>query len=208
MRLIVSNIAITLGMDLEVTGNSDIRAGATSPITPEPKRDYAGLGRIIIQQFVSCMLVAAVAYGCFQFITHFVLQSVQVVGASMSPTLHDSERYVLNRWVYHIREPQPRDIVVLRDPEDKCFAVKRIVAQQGDRVFVNKEGKIFVNGTLLNEPYLPPGTRTFASAKVPEEMWICGANQYFVLGDNRNNSADSRIYGAVPRQNILGLVLP
>jgi signal peptidase I len=49
---------------------------------------------------------------------------------------------------------------------------------------------------------------TYASAKAPEQMWVCGTNRYFVLGDNRNNSADSRIYGAVPRQDILGLVLP
>ena len=195
-------------MDLEVTGNANGKAGEISSGPVAPKRDYLGLGRNIIQQFVSCMLVAAVAYCCFQFITHFVLQSVQVVGGSMSPTLHDSERYVLNRWVYHLREPQPKDIVVLRDPEDKSYAVKRIVAQQGDRVYVNRAGQIFVNEKLLNEPYLAPGTMTFASAKVPEQMWICGANRYFVLGDNRNNSADSRIYGAVPRQDILGLVLP
>ena len=154
------------------------------------------------------MLVAVVAYGCFEFITHYVLQSVQVVGASMSPTLHDSGRYVLNRWVYHLREPQPKDIVVLRDPEDRSYAVKRIVAQQGDRIYVNKAGQIFVNGKLLSEPYLPPGTMTYASAKVREQMWVCGTNRYFVLGDNRNNSADSRIYGAMPRQDILGLVLP
>ncbi|MBP9902648.1 MAG: signal peptidase I [Verrucomicrobia subdivision 3 bacterium] len=195
-------------MDLEVMGNSVGGTGAQVSGRFQARRDYLGLGRTILQQFASCLLVAAVAYGCFQFITHYVLQSVQVVGASMSPTLHDSERYVLNRWVYHIREPEPQDIVVLRDPEDMGYAVKRIVAKQGDRVYVNKQGQIFVNGKLLNEPYLPPGTMTFASAKVREELWICGANQYFVLGDNRNNSADSRIYGAVPRQNILGLVLP
>lgn len=195
-------------MDLEVTGNADVTAGATAPGGPGRKRDYLGLGRVIIRQFLSCMLVAAVAYGCFQFITNYVLQSVQVVGGSMAPTLHDSERYILNRWVYHVREPQPQDIVVLRDPEDKSYAVKRIVAQQGDRVYVNQAGQIFVNGKLLNEPYLPVGTKTFASARVREQMWDCGTNRYFVLGDNRNNSADSRIYGAVPRQDILGLVLP
>lgn len=208
MRQIVRNTPSTLGMDLEVEGNADGRTGEISPGAVAPRRNYLGLGHIIIQQFVSCILVATVAYGCFQFVTHYVLQSVQVVGGSMSPTLHDAERYVLNRWVYHIREPQPKDIVVLRDPEDNCYAVKRIVAQQGDRVYVNKAGQIFVNGKLLNEPYLPPGTMTFASANAREEMWICGVNQYFVLGDNRNNSADSRIYGAVPRRDILGLVLP
>jgi signal peptidase I len=208
MRQLVRNNTNKLDMELEVTGSAETRTGATSSGNPGPRRDYLGLGRMIIQQFLSCMLVAAVAYGCFQFITHYVLQSVQIVGGSMSPTLHDSERYVLNRWVYHLREPQPKDIVVLRDPEDKCYAVKRIIAQQGDRIYVNKAGQIFVNGELLNEPYLPPGTMTFASAKVREQMWICGTNRYFVLGDNRNNSADSRIYGAVPRKDILGLVLP
>jgi signal peptidase I len=195
-------------MDLDVMGNGDERTGEPSPASQGSKRNYLNVGRIIIQQCASCMLVAAVAYGCFQFFTHYVLQSVQVVGGSMSPTLHDSGRYILNRWVYHFREPQPKDIVVLRDPQDESYAVKRIVAQQGDRVYVNKAGQVFVNGKLLNEPYLPPGTRTFASARLPDELWVCGANQYFVLGDNRNNSADSRIYGAVPRQNILGLVLP
>jgi signal peptidase I len=195
-------------MDLEATGNANGRAGETSSGLVAPRRDYLALGRLILQQFVSCMLVAVVAYGCFEFITHYVLQSVQVIGASMSPTLHDSGRYVLNRWVYHLRDPQPKDIVVLRDPEDRSYAVKRIVAQQGDRIYVNKAGQIFVNGKLLSEPYLPPGTMTYASAKVREQMWVCGTNRYFVLGDNRNNSADSRIYGAVPRQDILGLVLP
>jgi len=97
---------------------------------------------------------------------------------------------------------------VLKDPEEQGYAVKRIVAQQGDRVFVNRQGQIYVNGARLIEPYLPPGTPTYASAKYRDELWICGVNQYFVLGDNRNNSADSRSYGAVARQNILGLVLP
>lgn len=208
MRQLVRNNTNKLGMDSEATGSAKGRAGESSSGPVAPRRDYLGVGRLIIHQFVSCMLVGAVAYGCFQFITHYVLQSVQVVGGSMSPTLHDSGRYVLNRWVYHLREPQPKDIVVLRDPEDRSYAVKRIVAQQGDRVYVNRAGQIFVNGKLLNEPYLPPGTMTYASAKVPEQMWVCGTNRYFVLGDNRNNSADSRIYGAVPRQDILGLVLP
>ncbi len=208
MRQIRQNNKLSVGMNHEAKGTVDGRSPAPSPGEPRRHPDYLGLGRLIIRQVASCMLVAAVAYGSFLFFTHYVLQSVQIVGASMTPTLQDSGRYILNRWVYHLREPHPSDIVVLRDPEDKSYAVKRIVAQQGDRVFVNQSGQIFVNGKLLNEPYLPPGTKTYASAKAREELWTCGANQYFVLGDNRNNSADSRIYGAVPRQDILGLVVP
>lgn len=170
------------------------------------ERDYPGLGRII-KQVLECMVVAGLAYACFQLGRRYVLQSVQVAGSSMLPTLPDSNRYLLNRLAYLFREPKPKDIVVLRDPEDKGYAVKRIVAKPGDSVYV-RGGQIFVNGTLLQEPYLEPGTKTFASPKYSAQFWICGAHQYFVLGDNRNNSTDSRIYGAVPQQNILGIVSP
>lgn len=192
-------------MDLQIS--SQLESRAVNPPPPHPAAPRRELLRSILKQTLTCALIAALAYGAFQFTTHYVLQSVQVVGASMSPTLHDSERYILNRWVYHLRDPKPNDIVVLRDPADNCYAVKRIIAQQGDTVFV-KNGQLFINGNLVNEPYLPPNTRTFAGPKYREQMWVCGVNQFFVLGDNRNNSADSRIYGTVPRENILGMVMP
>ena len=163
--------------------------------------------KTLLKNIFFAALIAGLSYGSFHFITSYVMQSVHVVGSSMSPTLHDKENYVLNRWVYRVRDPKPSEIVVLRDPEDNCFAVKRIVAKQGDTVTV-KKGHLYVNGKELQEPYLPEGTPTFPRPQYEEQMWICGVNQYFVLGDNRNNSADSRIYGAVPRQNILGMVTP
>lgn len=194
-------------MEMEVSENLE---PPVTPVNPAVRRDAsrgAAIVAAILKQIFGCVLVAALAYGSFQFVTHYVLQSVQVVGASMSPTLHDSERYVLNRWAYHVREPQPKDIVVLRDPTDNCYAIKRIVAKQGDAVYI-KGGQLFVNGKLLDEPYLPAGTPTFPNPNYREQFLVCGVGKYFVLGDNRNNSADSRIYGAVPRQNILGLVVP
>ena len=163
--------------------------------------------RALLKNILFAALIAGLSYGSFQFITSYVMQSVHVVGQSMLPTLHDNENYVLNRWVYRVRDPKPSEIVVLRDPEDNSYAIKRIVAKQGDTVVV-KKGHLFVNGKELQEPYLSEGTPTFARPLYDEQMWICGENQYFVLGDNRNNSADSRIYGAVPRQNILGMVTP
>ena len=192
-------------MDRQASRDLRIQGTLLPSISTSSRRHT--LWRSALKQVLTCLLVAVLAYGAFQFVTHYVLQSVQIVGASMSPTLHDSERYVLNRWVYHVRDPKPQDIVVLRDPADDCYAVKRIVAKQGDTVFV-KDGHLFVNGKLVNEPYLAPNTPTYATPKYRDQMWICGVNQYFVLGDNRNNSADSRVYGAVPRENILGLVIP
>jgi signal peptidase I len=69
-----------------------------------------------------------------------------------------------------------------------------------------KNGHVFINGNRLEEPYLEPGTQTFSMEKA-QELITCGRDQYFVLGDNRNNSFDSRMYGAVPRQNILGAIM-
>jgi signal peptidase I len=176
-----------------------------TPPTP-PRRDYRRLLGRIVKQGLIYLLIFAAAYGCFRFSHSYVLQVVQVDGASMAPTLRDGQCYFLNRLVYSFRDPKPMDIVTLQDPEDNGFAVKRVVAQPGDRVYL-KAGKLFVNGKALVEPYLERGTKTYPDARYRAQLWICGQNQYFVLGDNRNRSTDSRAYGAVPRQNILGMIV-
>jgi len=187
--------------NLGATAEANVSAIASLP----SRRDYRALGRSLIKHFGQCLVVVAAAYGCFQFSSRYIFQAVQVDGNSMAPTLADTDRYLLNRWIYHVREPQIEDIVVLRDPRDDVYLVKRVVAKPGDRVYL-KGGHIFVNGVLLKETYLPLGTPTFGDPHYREQMWICGLNQYFVLGDNRNNSTDSRIFGAVPQRYILGLV--
>lgn len=170
-------------------------------------QNYSSSLRRIVSYGLSYLCVALLTYGFFQFSHHFLVQTVQVDGVSMSPTLQNAQCYFLNRVVYLIREPELQDIVVLRDPETNGCAIKRIVARPGDCVYV-KDGQLFVNGEALSEPYLAPGTKTFANEHYRAQMWICGVDQYFVLGDNRNNSADSRVYGAVSRANILGMVTP
>lgn len=176
-----------------------LRKCAPAP-TPKVKRFS------IVKLLCQCALLAVLAYGSYALLTHFVLQSVEVVGNSMSPTLQNAHHYFLNRATYLMREPQCSDIVVLRDPTDKSFSVKRIIAREGDSVYL-KDGKVFVNGKLLKEPYLPEGTATFASPQQKEQWMVCGKNQYIVMGDNRNNSLDSRIYGSIPRQDILGVIV-
>lgn len=149
---------------------------------------------------------AALAIASYWVISHFVLQTVQVVGPSMTPTLHNSDHYFLNRWLYHLHSPQRSDIVVIKDPTDGTCVVKRIIATPGESVCFRR-GRVFINGRELDEPYLPPGVHTFTDSKTDGELITCGVDQYFVLGDNRSDSCDSRIFGPIRRQNILGAII-
>lgn len=185
----------------------EIHVPADRPVkTPEIRRDYCGLLLRCGKQVLVLLFVAALAYGCFRFSQRHVLQAVQVTGVSMSPTLPDSNWYLLNRLVYHFREPRPGDVVVLRDPQIRGYAIKRIIAKPGDSVYI-QSGQVYVNGTVLHEPYLKPDTQTYSGPDYAAQFWICGVGHYFVLGDNRNNSTDSRIYGTVPLESIQGMVM-
>ena len=160
----------------------------------------------ILRQAFQCLALAVLTASSYFLISQFLLQSVKVVGRSMVPTLSDSQQYLLNRWVYYVHSPRHADIVVLRDPTDNGFSVKRIVATPGESICL-KDGNVYVNGCKLNEPYLVPGTPTFRDPNSRDQLILCGKDQFFLLGDNRQNSIDSRTYGPVPRKNILGPIV-
>lgn len=162
--------------------------------------------RSILRQSFQLLAVLVLAAASYFLISQFLLQSVKVVGRSMVPTLFDSQHYLLNRWVYRIHAPRHSDVVVLRDPSDNGFSVKRIIAAPGDSIYL-KDGSVYLNGCKLNEAYLAPGTPTFTDSKYRDQLILCGKDQYFLLGDNRLNSVDSRTYGPVPRRNILGPII-
>jgi len=188
---------------LLIPGNN---GATTHPLTASMvSRSGNTKSRSWLQQILQCLAVTGFALASYFFISHYLFQTVQVVGVSMAPTLHDSDRYFVNRWVYHLRAPQRGDIVVLKDPTDGAYCVKRVIGLAGESLFF-KNGHIYVNGHKLHETYLSPGTRTFVCERKQEELVTCGQDRYFVLADNRNNSLDSRVYGPVPRQNILGVV--
>jgi signal peptidase I len=159
----------------------------------------------LIRHLLILACVAAFSLPAYYLASRFIVTAVVIQGKSMTPTLKDGERYYLNRWRYAFIPPGRGDLVVIKDPGHADFAVKRIVAKPGDWLNI-RDGNIYLNGKRLDEPYLPTGTRTDAPDR--KEKWIqLGHGQYYVLGDNRRASEDSRFYGVVHRAQILGILV-
>ena len=134
------------------------------------------------------------------FIILFVYQPVRVEGGSMEPGLEDQERIFINKLVYRLESIERGDIVVFRYPRDtgKSF-IKRVIGLPGDHIYISY-GHVYVNGTQLAEPYVPSD---YLDARSYPEM-VVPANAYFVLGDHRSMSNDSREFGTVMRGYIYG----
>jgi signal peptidase I len=149
--------------------------------------------------------VALFSIPAYFIASQYIVTAVVIKGRSMSPTLKDGDRYFLNRWRYVFMAPQRGEIVVIKDPGHHDFAVKRVVAKPYDWLNM-KDGILYINGKRLEEPYLSSNTRT-ETADLTEKWIQLGRDQYYLLGDNRSNSEDSRFYGVVHRKNIIGMII-
>ena len=134
------------------------------------------------------------------FIVVFVVQPVKVEGTSMQPRLVDQERIFVNRFIYRFQNIRRGDVVVFWYPKDRSKSfIKRVLGIPGDEVEI-RNGIVYVNGARMSEPYLKrefQDYKSFGKAMVP-------AGQYFVLGDHRNSSNDSRSWGFVAQNLIYG----
>jgi signal peptidase I len=145
-------------------------------------------------------LASAAVYATL--IVTFGFQVARVEGQSMAPTLADQDRLIVNKLAYRMGEPRRSDIVMLYYPlnPDKSF-VKRVIAEEGDQVRI-VDGRVFVNDVPMDDAFVPAEYRShddFGPSVVPE-------GYYFVMGDHRNNSSDSRHWGFVPKKYIIGKV--
>ena len=173
---------------------------------------------------IDWIVTIAAAVGLVLAVKAWVVNPYRIPSASMEPTLHCarpaagclarfSDRVLANRFIYHLRSPHRDEIIVFKAPpaadragcaEPGDTFVKRLIGLPGERVHENATGAIWIDGRKLNEPEIKPSSRAKDSHR--GGTWRVPPGEYFMMGDNRANSCDSRAWGAVPRKDLIGEV--
>lgn len=161
----------------------------TRPVESSSRASF----REILSEAVKTILLALVLY----FAISAVTDRVRVENISMQPTLTEGELLVVYKWAYRFGEPYRGDIIVFhhnrQPPEDY---IKRVIGLPGDRVTI-RGGQVYINGEAIDEPYI-------AAPPAYDGEWVVPEDHLFVLGDNRNRSSDSHVWGFVPMSDVVG----
>jgi len=147
----------------------------------------------LLREVVETILLTAVIF----YAVNFTTGRFRIDGDSMEPTMHDGQYVIISKLSYRLNEPERGDVIVFRFPRspERDF-IKRIIGLPGDTIEI-RDQMVMVNGVPLHEDYI-------SSAPSYENTWQVEPGQYFVLGDNRNNSSDSHTWGLLPAENIIG----
>jgi signal peptidase I len=175
------------------------------PTSAKPKVKTSNRARHIAREILETIGLTLVIF----FAIHFSIQASTVHGVSMQPGLQDGEWVMVNYWSYRFGSPQRGDVIVFKPPisiQGADYLVKRIIAVPGDTISINTTS-VFVNGKQLSEPYIKPlpadaqGIQTVTGVVSNLKLQ---KDQYWVMGDNRRDSLDSRSFGVITRQEIVG----
>ena len=166
---------------------SPLEAAPSAPAATQLRRSH-----VLREIFETVLLTAAIF-----LIVNAATGRFRIEGDSMEPNLHNGEYVLIDKISYLLHPPERGDVVVFTPPNNERDYIKRVIGLPGDTVEVTG-GQIYVNGVALDEPYLPQVVLRDEPARVVEE------GRYFVLGDNRNNSSDSRSFGTITPQSIVG----
>ncbi|MDB4939652.1 MAG: signal peptidase signal peptidase [Candidatus Doudnabacteria bacterium] len=172
---------------------------------PKQNRNFSEMGTFVVD-LIKVLLIALVI---ILPVRYYVAQPFIVSGSSMEPTFYTGEYLIIDELTYHISAPQRGDVIVFKYPKDNTqYFIKRIIGLPGETVKIQENKVIIINaqnpqGFVLDEKYLPAGDTTFPYG---QDTRTLGSTEYFVLGDNRLASSDSRFWGPVPTNDIVGKV--
>lgn len=157
----------------------------------------------VMRELFGWIVYIAIVVGLTYLIITYVGQRTRVDGSSMNPTLTDGDNLIVDKISYRFHDPERYDIIVFPwSEEEKIYYIKRIIGLPGETVQV-KDGEVYINGERLGEHY---GAEVMESAGIAENPIVLGDDEYFLLGDNRNHSSDSRdpSVGIVSRDRLMG----
>ncbi|MGH7911491.1 MAG: signal peptidase I [Candidatus Dormibacteraceae bacterium] len=159
--------------------------------------------RALLVELLEVVVLAAVLF----LAVHFAIQPVIVSGPSMYPTVTNNQYLIALKYPYYLHNPERGDIIIMKSPYDPDVDfIKRVIGLPGETILI-KGGTIYINGRVLCESYLRSGVdgawTVNANWPASGKPYHLGSTQYFVMGDNRNVSEDSRIFGPIPRSSIL-----
>jgi len=146
----------------------------------------------IIREIIETLLLTFFIF----WLVNGLIGRYRIDGSSMNPTLQNGQYLIINNISYYLNDPQHGDVIVFHHPKSDLNLIKRVIGVPGDSVEINNE-HVKVNGVVLDEPYIKEEPQYTYSGVVPE-------GEYFVLGDNRNNSSDSHSWSFLPEENIVG----
>ena len=176
---------------------------STKQAVPATKESTQAKGRGILTEVAEVLLLALGLY----LVINFAIQTVHVIGSSMFPTVVDQDYLVASKIDYRLHPPQRGDIIIMRDPYDSSRDfIKRVIGVPGDRVLI-RQGHVYISGHLVKESYLNSEAWTenadwpLGDTADPEGV-LLQKDEYFVMGDNRNHSSDSRVFGPVKRDQV------
>ena len=158
----------------------------------------------VLREILSTSLYLLVVLCITYLVIHFVGQRTQVSGSSMEPKLSNNDNLIVDKITYRFKDPERYDIIVFPfEYEDNTYYIKRIIGLPGETVYIDKEGTIYIDDEVLEEAYGREVIREPGRAYEPIKL---GDDEYFVMGDNRNNSTDSRdpSVGNVKKDRIIG----
>jgi signal peptidase I len=183
--------------------DADLPPADDGDVLPAPDVSKARRRSNGTRQTVEWVLLVMGALLIALVIKTFLFQAFYIPSASMDPTLKVHDRVLVNKLSYHLHPVHRGDIVVFKAPKEERTAeikdlVKRVIGLPGDTLEA-RDGHIYVNDRLLKEPYLPKGTVT---DNLPRQ--VIPAGSYFMMGDNRGESSDSRVFGPIKRSTIIG----
>jgi signal peptidase I len=151
--------------------------------------------KVVAREILWLLILCVIIFG----ILHATIQTYKIEQTCMLPNIEPGQWLVINKMAYHFHPPERGDIIILRPPQNPGGIpyIKRVIGLPGETLEI-RSGSTYINGILLEEPY------TKEPARRPFNPQIITPEHYFVMGDNRNGATDSRVWGLVPRENIIG----